>query len=117
MFGVEAVFIEIEEKREDDYLVHLNFMGFVNTFGEARLFGRLDPDTDSNGGRDELKDNAEKKLGEIWDPSRPLSDAIQTLRGEEHFRGLFASSRVEIVTMDRLAVKEGRFSRVFKRTA
>jgi len=117
LFGVEAVFVEVEEERDDDYLIHLNFMGFVNTFGEARLFGRLDPDEDRNGDRDELKDNAERKLGEMWNPNRPLSDAIQTLRGEELFRGLFASSRVEVVTMDRLAVKEGRFNYVFNRTA
>ena len=117
LFGVEAVFVEIDEKREGDYLVYLNFMGFVNTFDEARLFGRLDPDADSNSGRDELKDNADKRLGEIWDPARSLSDAIETLKREELFRGLFASPRVEIVIMDRSAVKEERFSQVFKKTA
>lgn len=117
LFGVEAVFVEVNEKRGGDYLVHLNFMGFANTFDEARLFGRLDPDADKNGDRDELKDNAEKKLSEIWDPNRPLLDSVEALRREELFKGLFTSSRVEIVTMDRSAVKEGRFNRVFNRTA
>lgn len=117
LFGVEAVFVEVDEERESDYLVHLNFMGFVNTFGEARLFGRLDPDADRNGDRDELKDNAERKLGEMWNPGLSLSEAVEALRGEESFRGLFTSSRVEIVTMERYAVKEGRFNQVFNRMA
>jgi len=117
LFGVEAVFVEIGEERNKDYLVHLNFMGFVNTFEEARLFGQLVSDEDGNNDRDELKDNAERKLGELWDPNRPLSDVIQMLRGEELLHRLFSATRVEVVTMDRRAVKEGRFNRVFNRIA
>ncbi|OGN02255.1 MAG: hypothetical protein A2655_04655 [Candidatus Yanofskybacteria bacterium RIFCSPHIGHO2_01_FULL_43_42] len=117
LFGVEAIFVEVDEERESDYLAYLNFMGFVNTFDQARLFGRLDPDVDRNGDRDELKDSAERKLSEIWDPTRSLSDVIEILNREELFRGIFTSSRVEIVTMDRSAVKKGEFNRVFKRTA
>jgi len=117
LFGAEALFVEVDKESKNDYLVYLNFMGFVNTFDEARLFGHLDPDADHNGDSDELKDSAERKLGEIWDPSRPLLEAIGMLREEELFGGLFTSSRIEIVTMDRSAVKEERFSQVFKRTA
>lgn len=117
LFGVEAVFVEVDEERDNDYLSHLNFMGFVNTFGEARLFGRLDPDSDKNGKVDELNNAAEKRLAEIWDPARPLSEAVDMLKREERLGGLFATSRIEVVTMDRSAVKEERYSRVFQRTA
>lgn len=118
-YGTEAVFVEVSEERDEDYLVHLNYMGFVNTFSEARLFGRLgDPDHNAGGSDDSVDDateQAERRLREIWDPAAPTETICELLRGEDAFSRLFSANRVEAVVMDRQAVREERYRQVFNR--
>src|SRR3989344_7743437 len=71
VFGAEVVFVEVASERTEDYLAYVNFRGFIQTFDEARMFGRIQvPDGRDarNEGRAE-NDLAHQCIKALWDPN------------------------------------------------
>ena len=117
VFGAEVVFVEVASERTEDYLAYVNFRGFIQTFDEARIFGRIQvPDGRDarNEGRAE-NDLAHQCIKALWDPNLSTGQAINALREEQSLANIFSSTRVEALLLDRRMVKEEKFNKTFKR--
>ena len=116
VFGAEAIFAEVAPERQDDYLAYVNLHGFIETFDKAKIFGQLKtPDQNMRDNNRFNNSRAEKRLSEIWDPDSPIDDVQKSLQNEDSLAGLFQSTRIESVLLERKMVKETKFNSVFKR--
>ena len=119
VFGAEVVFVEVASERADDYLAYVNFRGFIQTFNEAKMFGRIQvPDVRDvrNEGRAE-NELAHQRIKALWEPDLSTEQAIDSLRQEQSLANIFSSTRVEAILLDRKMVKEEKFNKTFKRLA
>lgn len=117
VFGAEAIFTEVASDRDDDYLAHVTFNGFVQTFNTARLFGRVQKkegdSTKDDGGKATVV--AQERLEFLWDPELSIRESLSALRNEQAFSSMFDSVRVEAIALDRRAVRDEKFDKVLKR--
>jgi len=116
-FGAEAIFAEVAADRDDDYLAHVTFNGFVQTFNTAKLFGRIQKKEGGNVKDDGGKATtiAHERLESLWNPELTIRESLAALRGDQAFSAMFDSVRVEAVTLDRRAVRDEKFDKVLKR--
>lgn len=117
VFGAEVVFVEVASERGDDYLAYVNFRGFIQTFDETKMFGRIQV-PDSRDVRNEgwaENELAHQRIRAVWDPDLSIEQAINVLRAEQSLSNIFSSTRVEAIFLDRQMVKEEKFNKVFQR--
>ena len=116
VFGAEAVFVEVASNRNNDYLAHVNFSGFVHTFNTAKLFGNISSNLrNTKEDRSREVNLAHDRLNLLWNPELSVQDSLLSLKSESILQPIFNSVRVEAIVLDRHAVQNGKFDKVLKR--
>lgn len=114
---VEAAIVQLNDEASKDYLAHVGPTGTLQTFERIHLLAT--PETHGQGSTDEedaVEQLREAVSGQWRDHTtmRTLLEDIQNQSALEPF--LNRGVRLEVALLDRTALRERKFSEIFKRT-
>ncbi len=114
---VEAAVVQLNDEVSKDYLAHIDPKGGLKTFERVHLLAA--PDTHGQGSTDEedAVERLQESVSRQWHDHTVIRTLMEDLLSQSVLDPFLKQGlRLEMVLLDRTALRERKFSEIFKRT-